>query len=564
VAAESIEIPAEPEATEPDPRMSLDVSVEESGRLVVRHHLPLAWVGRALPDLCLAFDDTVEFDNGPNGYGRFIRSLTDDGAESDFEACRPSVDSDIDTTYAMLPEHEAAHATHGLEDAPHSLSRGLFLIGRAFVPAIHFDGTHGLDMPVDVTFHLPEHWTLVASHDLDGSTLHAESVREAQDVVFEVGRLSLLEESVSETRLRVVSGDYSERELAPLLDLGVRTLRLGQELLGPLPSGEILATFDRAPEGLGGGRIGDAVSLTSDRPPEGTALSPSGRVLVHELMHLWIAASDAYWLHEGMTRYLELMLRIRVDELSEPVALSELMRIYGRYRQSAGVRRIEDAMPSMGGWPYEAGAVLAFCADTELRHQQTDLFPVLRDARRRVGRGRALDRASFMAALEQASPEVTARVRGWLAHQGPIDFGACLERAGYGLRGVTFRDITPEGEGVVLRASNNLAWPATVGRPRAASGFSRGDRLLSLNGERLASLHELGWALRGASLGDRLRFRVRRSGRVRVVVQRSPDLERFARRGLRYVAVIRQASPRPPSPLRPAGLEVQARSRSSE
>ena len=102
----------------------------------------------------------------------------------------------------------------------------------------------------------------------------------------------------------------------------------------------------------------------------------------------------------------------------------------------------------------------------------------------------------------------------------------------------------------MLRASDNLDWPPTIGRPRASSGFSARDRLLSVNGERLASLHELGWALRGVSLGYSLRFRVLRDGRERVVVQRSPDLEAFARSGLRYDAVIREASPQPPSPLR--------------
>ncbi|NOY90669.1 MAG: hypothetical protein GXP55_05610 [Deltaproteobacteria bacterium] len=529
--------------------MTLEVNVQSSGRLLVRHHLPLAWVERALPDLCFAFD-TVEFENGPNGYQRFIRSVAEDGSESAFAACHPSAEADLDTTYAMLPEHEAAHAIHGLEDAPHTLSRGLFLIGRAFVPSVSFDGAHVLDMPVDVTFHLPEGWTLIASHPLDGTTLHADSVREAQEVVFELGRLSVIEQSASETRLRVVSGDYSEEDLRPLLDLGMRTLRLARQLLGPLHSREVLATFDRAPLGLSGGRIGDAVSLLSDRPPRGTALSPSGRVLVHELIHLWNTARDAPWLHEGMTRYLELMLRVRLDELPEPVALSQLMRIYDRYRRDAGARRITDATLSMDGWAYAAGAVLAFCVDTELRSEDTDLFAVLRDARSRVGIGQPLDDASFFDALTEASPETARRARAWLEHQGVIDFGACLTRAGYVLRGVTYRDITPEGESTVLRASVNVVWPPTVGRPRASSGFTRGDRLISVNGERLVSLHDLGWALRSASLGDRLRFRVRRAGRSRVVVQRSPDLDHFARRGLRYVAVMREGATRPPSPLR--------------
>jgi len=530
--------------------MSLVVTLESSGRLVVRHHLPLAWVGRALPDVCMVFDESVEFEHGPNGYARFVRSLAADGTEATFEPCRASADADLDTRYAVLPEHAAAAATHGLEDAPHALSRGQFSLGRAFVPAIRFGGSHSIDMGVDITFQLPEGWSLVASHAVDGAIVHADSVREAQDTVFEFGRLSVVQETVATTRLRVVSGDYSEHELLPLLTLGTRTLQLGNELLGPLPSGEILATFDRAPRGLGGGRIGDAVSLTSDRPPAGDARAPSGRVLVHELMHLWNTAGDAYWLHEGMTRYLELMMRIRLDQLPEPVALAELMRIYDRYRKDVGARRIRDATPEMGGWPYEAGAVLAFCADSELRSDGHDLFAVLRDARSRVGLGKPLDRASFFAALRQASPEVASHVRGWLGHQGGIDFGACLSQAGYTLRGVTFRDLTPEGEDAVLRASDNLDWPPTIGRPRASSGFSARDRLLSVNGERLASLHELGWALRGVSLGDSLRFRVLRDGRERVVVQRSPDLEAFARSGLRYDAVIREASPQPPSPLR--------------
>jgi len=529
--------------------MTLEVVVDAQGGMDVRHHLPLAWVGRALPDLCLAFDDTIQFDQGDDGYARFVRNVGPEGQLTPFAPCIALGDADLDTHYRVLPEHAQASPTHGIEDAPHATQRGFFSIGRAFIPAVRFSSTHAVDMPVDVHFVLPEGWTLVASHELDDSTLHASSPREAQDVVFEFGRLAQLEANEGAVRVRVASGDFTERELLPLQTLAQRTLSLGRELLGPLGAANVLVTYDRAARGVGGGRIGDAVSLTSDRPPDGTALSPAGRVLVHELMHLWNTASDAYWLHEGMTRYLEWIMRARLDALSEEDALAELMRIYGRYRRDVGVRSVGEAAPSMGGWPYEAGAVLAFCADTELRHRDRDLFSVLRQTREHVGLGQPLDRASFMSSLRDASPAVALDVEGWLTHRGGLPFGYCLSRAGYRLRGVAYRDITREGEQAVLRAGRNLEWPPTIGRPRASSGFEASDRLITVNGERVASLAELGWALRGASLGDRLRFRVRRHGRVRVVVQRSPDLDAFAARALRYVAVMDPQASRAASPL---------------
>lgn len=162
---------------------------------------------------------------------------------------------------------------------------------------------------------------------------------------------------------------------------------------------------------------------------------------------------------------------------------------------------------------------------------------------------------SFLAALGASSADVRHDVDEWLAHRGGLPFGRCLERASYELRGVVYRDFTPKGEISVLRARDTLDWPPTIGRPRVSSGFRAGDRLLEVNGERMAYLSDPSWALRQTGLGDRLRFRVRRDGRVRVVVQRSPDLGAFAKPGLRYTAVIRDRLSQSASPLRPSPSE---------
>lgn len=525
--------PASPAESEPQERdlrpddpsvfVQVDVTVGEDGSVSVLHRLPLAWVGRELENVCLTFAQAAD-------------APERDGAPSGYEPCHASVSDDLSTSFAW-------HATTGAEAAdglaPRRQARGVFSTGRALVPLIRYGAgpdSHLVDMAVEVTVHLPEGWSAVASGAQTGQVVRFASIAEARDAVFEWGRLAQSDVTLGDATVQFVSADYSERELLPFAQLASRASAAATELLGRTPTGRLVVRFDRRAVGFDQHVFDGALSVVGDRPPTGEVASPAGRALLTAMTRLWLR-SDVPWLGDGLAAYVAWRVAARVDSAPLAVSMDRLMERYRRYRTAAGVRRADHSDASMGSWSADAGVVIAFCADAELHGLDRDLLrDVLAPALERVEPDGRLGVEGYVGALEAASTDVARRTQMRLRRRGAIDFGPCLAASGYRLQAVVYRDLTQEGRDALLRASGNLEEPPTVGRPRASSGFEAGDRLLSVDGRPLGSLLELGWVLRGAALGDRLRFHVWREGRRRAVVQRSPNLDDFAQERVRFRA----------------------------
>ncbi|MDH5493494.1 MAG: hypothetical protein OEY14_16185, partial [Myxococcales bacterium] len=365
------------------------------------------------------------------------------------------------------------------------------------------------------------------------------------DATFYLGRFARREIELEGVRLTLVSGDFGEEVLGPLLELTQRTLREASAMLGPPRGASVLIGYERAERGVDGGVIGDAIAIRSDRILEPRAYRAEGRVLVHELAHLFNQSPD-YWAQEGLTRYLELLLRARLDGLSEDLAFDGLMGSYAAYREGVGARAIGEATPSMGSWPYEAGAVFGFCVDTHLRERGSSLLEAHRAARQ--AGAWPIPAEALLDAIEARSAPSGAYARALLMRRGGVDFGACLRRAGRSLRASPYLALGAEAIERVLRADRNLSFPPTIGRPYPASGFQAGDRLLEAAGVPITALDELGWALQGRAFDESVRFRILRQGSRRIVQQRLPNLRALGEEAFRFHAVPNEGAPAAASP----------------
>lgn len=549
------------------PKLDVQVTVRK-GQLEVDYRLPLAWLPFSPKTLALRFFSYPEFEKGTKRYVDFVRLLDAKGHESPFpehfELPGTHLSAGVfHVRYRVALTHHQAHPRHGRDDAPHPTARGWHLLGRAFLPQqILLDGKKRLSLRGRLAFSLPPGWRMTSTYDR-ADTRFDGVIGKMVHAVYHVGDFARREVRRGKTVVELVSGDFSAVELAPLDQLVTAVLAEGESLLGKLGgAGRLLVVVDRDAEGFQGGVIGGTVTLTSAVPPFAQAMAPTGVILTHELMHLWNRA-DRFWLNEGMARYLEVLLKLRVDGAEPGPALAELLALYQGYRRrfKAG-QTIETARD---GLAYDGGAIALFCADAELRAEKAgtllDVHRAARLATRKVRQHAApgwLQTKIFLAELSRRSAAVAKRLQQRLAATDVFDLAPCLRAAGYLPQPLRYRGFSKEALlGQVLRVLRITAFGLRVLEVGPKSRLQVGDVLLAIDGRPVTRLHELERLF--ARARGRLRLRVQRAGQLktlRLPLPRLPQRARPLRRelGARRTALAKTRSPLEAPPRIAGGL----------
>ncbi|MCC7538613.1 MAG: hypothetical protein IT379_20480 [Deltaproteobacteria bacterium] len=409
-----------------------------------------AWGG--VSGATLTFADDLPFATG-RGFAQFVTVAGEGGQRTSWPARITVTDGRLSIAYRVALRHHEASPARGLDEVPHPTRGGWFLAGRAFVPRhIRLADGRALDVAGQLTIRAPSGWTIVGSPDREGDVFRASSFRGLADAVFALGDLRSTHVRVGEVDIAIVTSDFDEEVLDRMADLVRRILTEGQALLGPLPPSRLLVVHDRSAAGIDGGVVGRSIAVLTEHAPTGRAREDAAIVTVHELMHLW-NRSEAWWINEGMTRYLEVLLSLRLDRADEAAAMAAWLPVVRRYEAEAEGQTIA---ASTGAWGYAAGAVAMFCADTHLRRTtQTTLLEVHRRARTQgvaPGGGNTVSADALLSALDAASADTGAYVRALVAQRGSIDVDACFARAGYALSRARRRARR-------MRGRDDRAWP---------------------------------------------------------------------------------------------------------
>jgi predicted metalloprotease with PDZ domain len=424
-SAPPLAAPADPVATitatlVPGPQPHLDVLFD----------LPLGWVPVDFVDVRLAFK-SEPFREGADGYDDFIQSLTPGGQPTPWVDTFPAAER-IHIRYRVALVHETRGPVHGIDEVPHPTSTGWFLNGRAFVPRVSVRSrsgdTRNIDTAARLTLTVPAGWRLLGSAPREGEAFVGPDLGAVRDAIWIAGRLRTVE--VGEHT--IASSDFEVAELEPLRQLVGSTLAAATASLGEPPPGKRLIVFDRGSE-LGGGVVGRGISLIHPERPSASALSSLGIVVVHELAHLWNQA-DRMWLHEGFARYFEIMLSHEIDGASAQATADALQRVHvSHVAQALSASPPVMIAETRGSAAYAAGAMVAFCADAELRALGGSLAQVHTEARRMAFPLRAEE---LLARLEKHSDATARSTRERLGSAVPIDLRPCFANAGFELKKV--------------------------------------------------------------------------------------------------------------------------------
>ncbi|MEZ4227274.1 MAG: hypothetical protein R3B13_40430 [Polyangiaceae bacterium] len=515
---------------------------DRSGKweLDVQLRMPLAFVTQPYRALRVRFRDEA-FRKGPSGYARFVDLLPETSAPRSGgttlrtaaagsaprpwqEELEPPQSKVLELHYRVRLEHHLADPVVGLDEVPHPTKGGYFLNGRAFVPTVHIvtaDGSEKeLDMDAALSLRVPAGQRLVASVGTGSGPWATPSLGELRNALYYSGKFQSTRVQRDAVETEIVSADFDARALAGLSTLVARTLELGTRHLGPLSPQRLLIVYDQDAE-RGGGVVGKGISLMYSEPPDGSAGSPMGIVVVHELMHLW-NRGDVWWLNEGLTRYFELVMSLRLDGVASGEASARLIELNDRYRSAAPKASVDKAE---GTEAYAAGALYAFCLDAELRRQGSDFFRLHRRMRELAGNGKALTATNFDAAVQQIAPALLPKARAQRAAKGPVELEPCLSRAGFSVKKSSQRRLTAAALATrVFGITGHDLNMAVVMRVPDGSPFHPGDRVLSVNGRSVRNFDEIGRVVSALSPGAPIAVAVQGSDGTREVPLRMPRL----------------------------------------
>lgn len=515
-------------------------------------------IGRAPDTVRLAMAAHPEYDD------RYRRYVTGFAAESrgvalpvvreDSAVWRVAgTGGDLTVRYAItLPEMESPRAawrpyltpTGGLVGGPHSF---MYLLGAEAAPST-------------VVFDLPPDWQVATGlvRGTDGRTFSAANAAALLDSPALVGRLSRWDFTAGGVSHHLA---YWRLPAAAAFDTSAfasNVERLAGEvmrLFGSAPYRDF--TFQVEDDAYGGLEHGNSVTLGI--PSASLAEDPAARLeeLAHEYIHTWnlmylrpagYGALSPYppkptsglWVSEGFTLYYaDVVLRRAHLPTPDSTRLAHLAGLIGRYLSTAGNSRLSAELVSRAEYSddplmlgdYVAsthlqGELIGTMLDLIIRHAtagRRSLDDVMRTllARRSATRGfTTLDvqrtvqetcgcpvASFFDAHVRRGTPIDFDRYLGLAGLRARIVWSAARDRSG---REATDTRIQPnamsDSAGLVLRVYDPAsAW----GR----AGLHSGDRLLTINGERITTWPAFRRILGNAALGDSLVVDARHDGK---------------------------------------------------
>lgn len=498
--------------------------------------VPLAWLPRDADRVVVRFRNE-RFRAGPTSYSEFVRGI--DAARNEVpwqEEHTLPPDRVLSLRYRVHLEHAAADPVVGVDEVPHATAGGWFLNGRAFVPRLYLPTPardKNLDLEAEIALHLPEGYALESSAGAESEgRIRTQSLAELHDAIYYTGKFQSKRLTEGSVDVTLVTSDFTAEDLAPLGSLVTRTLRLGAKELGTIPPVHLLLAYDKAAE-RAGGVVGRGISLLYEAPPDGRASSPMGVVVVHELMHLWNRA-DQEWMSEGFTRYLEVMMSLRLDAAEKEEIAERLLSVHDNYARAIGNGTIAQARDSLA---YSGGAVIAFCTDADLKADGSSLALVHQAVRKKTGVPLVVD--ELLNAVDAASKQSGVALRERLTRRGAIDFGKCLRQAGYRVKVTEYAGITAKALALdVLHIRGHDTSTAKVLRVEEGSPFQQGDVIESVEGTPIHSMEGVPYLLRRHRPGQIIHMLVRRGNATVRITLAMPKLAQTARPKQRRFVVV--------------------------
>ncbi len=300
----------------------------------------------------------------------------------------------------------------------------------------------GIQLPIDVTFELPEGWSFASGipSKMRIDDPHRDFYfigRELREFPVKVGLANV-----------VVSGDFnfSGPEAAKMAD---EIIAQYTQVFGGIPDRKFTVIISRFPEDARTGRFeaetrGSTVLLmTADLPNAAQSKQRLHEQLRHEIFHLWmpnaLELDGAYdWFYEGFALYQSLRTAVALNRIRFDDFLGTLGRAYDADSKIVTRHSLIDA--SRDRWSgfntriYARGMLVGFLIDLELLARSKGKRSVLDLLRsiwkdHRAGSRRADGNEAVIAAIEKY-PELKPIVASYIRGSNQIEWRTALAAAG--------------------------------------------------------------------------------------------------------------------------------------
>ena len=454
----------------------------------------------------------------------------------------------LDLSYhAKSPRHGAHH-----HSAP--IPAGWHLQGRSFIPDLLLDGEPWI-VPVCLRLRGPGEpgapedpvaQSIVSSAPGSQGSYHGPDFRRLANATWLLGGFDERSRVVAlsggrSISVTVASPDWSAATLDSVMALARRALQEGDRLLGPPDTDRVLITGLLGAQHTLGMNNGGGMLIRSPDHPHGTATTPVGYVIVHELMHNWSPGSRVVrplWMREGFTDALAIKVASAVDEIPAQVADRGWWRLLRLAISTGKGLRIADAR---GARAYQAGAALAYCLEPAL--PGGDFVALFRRARAAFGPDETFSAYDLADLVQDEAPMAADALRTWPEAVDALDLEGCL--AGHGLReqeevfrGIEGRSLAVEVLGATSFTFSSKEQGFVVRRPRPGSIFQAKDLLRRVNGTWVAHLADVDWALRDVPPGEGVNLEVLRGGALLELRLDMPEVDALARTKNRYLRLV--------------------------
>jgi len=317
---------------------------------------------------------------------------------------RVRADGPVAVRYMVLLQHDRFPNEPGDDELAYAGDWGQFWTGRA----LFLEGA--LPEDLHVSFDLPEGWDVTVPWPAAGAPneFRPADLDALLDNGFMLGRHEThVLESVGAHVQIGLAGAGPQARAGEVVELLRSALAAFTDLHQAPPPGGELAVFLGQGRLLGGGVIGNTISmLVEDEVPD--ALLPMLAYLVtHEVFHLWNAhleyadTASFHWFCEGFAEYYTFRHLRMTGVWDEAMLRSQLDERYALYRDAAGALSLVDAgQQKLDHYDliYSGGLIAAASLDalirsqSEGRHRLDDVLPVLLQRHPRGGEPLSLER----------------------------------------------------------------------------------------------------------------------------------------------------------------------------
>jgi predicted metalloprotease with PDZ domain len=315
--------------------------------------------------------------------------------------------------YAMLLQHDRFPNEPGDDELAYAGDWGQFWTGRA----LFLEGAPASD--VRVTFRLPQDWQVTApwpAASAPGEYRPAD-VDALLENGFMLGRQVVRRIADAGAHVQIgLAGKGPEARADEVAGIVRSSLAAFTDLHRAPPDGELVVFLGQG-RLLGGGVIGQTISMLVENELPDEMLPTLAYIVTHEVFHLWNARleyddeRDFYWFTEGFAEYYTFRQMLAAglwDEATQRSQFAERAELYRSKSGSLSLRAAGQHKLENYDLVYSGGLMAAAALDGLIRkqsrgrHRLDDLLPLLMQQHRR-GSGKALTMDALIARIREAT-----------------------------------------------------------------------------------------------------------------------------------------------------------------